>query len=145
MILPIVKIKATATKNASNIVIHTAMDVHQLMKNVYINGEELYREQFHAIYLNRSNRVLGLHHIGIGSEVGVVCDKKIILKAALDLKANGIILIHNHPSGNASPSDADKTLTKNIKIAAKLLDMDILDHVIYVQDTFYSFANEGML
>jgi len=72
-------------------------------------------------------------------------DIRVILKLALEEMATGIILAHNHPSGNLKPSEADKQITKKIKDAGKTMDIEVLDHLIITQKTYFSFADEGIL
>ena len=74
-----------------------------------------------------------------------MADPKLIFKKALDDLASGIILVHNHPSGNLQPSHADRQLTKKIVEAGKLLEIPVLDHIIFADNGYYSFADEGEL
>lgn len=104
-----------------------------------------YRERFAVLLLNRHNKVLGINWVSVGGVAGTIADPKMIFQAALLANASSIILAHNHPSGNARPSDADRSLTKKVKEAGKLLDLPVLDHVILTSETYYSFANEGEL
>lgn len=106
-------------------------------------------EQFHLVMLNRNNRIIATKCISKGGLTGTIADPKLILREAL--LNNGVcalILIHNHPSGNISPSEADKELTQKIKQGARLLDLQVLDHIIIANGeykTHYSFADEGNL
>lgn len=103
-------------------------------------------ELFFAIFMNRANRVLGKVRISEGGISGTVADPKKIFKMALDYKASSMILSHNHPSGNCQPSEADIQLTRKLKEAGQLLDLPVLDHIIYGdKDTYYSFADEGLI
>lgn len=102
-------------------------------------------EQFKILLLNRANRLLGIYEVSTGGIAGTVVDIKLVLSAALLSCASGIILVHNHPSGNLQPSAADKVATKKIKEAARLVDVEILDHLILTADDFYSFADNGEL
>jgi DNA repair protein RadC len=106
---------------------------------------ELMHEEFWIIFLNRANLVLGKKQISMGGMSGTIADPRMIFKAALDQKAVSIILCHNHPSGNNQPSSSDIQLTKNISEAGKLLEINVLDHIIVTQHGFYSFADEGLL
>jgi DNA repair protein RadC len=106
---------------------------------------ELMHEEFWIIFLNRANLILGKKQISMGGMSGTVADPKMIFKAALDMKAVSIILCHNHPSGNNQPSAADTRMTKNIAEAGKVLEINVLDHIIVTQHGFYSFADEGLL
>src|SRR5690606_29882544 len=89
-----------------------------------------HHEGMYAMYLNRANKVLGVLQIGIGGVAGVVADPKVIFQGALKAHASGIILAHNHPSGNSTASQADIDLTKKVKEAGKLLEIILLDHLI---------------
>ena len=103
------------------------------------------REIFVVIFLNRANRINGHHIISTGGITGTVADPRIIMKKALEENATGIILSHNHPSGNINPSREDINLTKKIKEAASYLDISVLDHIIIGNDKYYSFADSGDL
>ena len=106
---------------------------------------DLHHEEFWILFLNRANMIIGKQQISFGGMAGTVADPKIIFKAALDNKASSIILCHNHPSGNIKPSEADIRLTKNLAEAGKVLEISVLDHLIVTQNSFYSFADEGMM
>ena len=102
-------------------------------------------EYFYVLYLNRNNQLLGCHQISKGGFTGTVIDVRIIYQIALKACATSILAIHNHPSGNLSPSDADQQITQKIKEAGRLLDIQLLDHLIITSEKFFSFADEGML
>ncbi len=102
-------------------------------------------EVFAVIFLNKANRIIHFEVISEGGITGTIADPRIILKRALEENAVGIILCHNHPSGSLKPSYADTRLTKKIKDAARLLDIEVLDHVIVSEEGYYSFADDGML
>lgn len=102
-------------------------------------------EEFLVLCLNRANRILGWAKISQGGMSGTVADPKVIFQVALKSNACSIILAHNHPSGNAQPSEADILLTRKLKDAGVLLDLPVLDHLILTSEGFYSFADEGLL
>ena len=102
-------------------------------------------EEFWIILLNRANRVIKKMQISQGGVAGTVADPKIIFKHALDELASAIILAHNHPSGNLNASQADLDLTKKLKEAGKLLDIQVLDHLIVAGQKYFSFADEGLM
>ncbi len=104
-----------------------------------------YTEEFRILLLDRANKVIANLSIGQGGFSGTVADPKKIFKEALANSASGIILAHNHPSGNRKPSDADISLTKKLKRAGDDLEIHILDHIIVTNDGYYSFADEGSL
>jgi DNA repair protein RadC len=103
------------------------------------------QEVFAVVYLNRGNRILSLETISEGGLTGTVADPRIILKKALEQDATSLVLCHNHPSGNLTPSKADEQLTYKIKQAAALMDIAVLDHIIVSQEGYFSFADEGMI
>lgn len=105
----------------------------------------LQHEEFWAIYLSNSNRVLYSKQISKGGLTGTVVDVRLVLGKALEYKALGIILAHNHPSGNLKPSAADKRITEKIIRAAQSLDIKVLDHLILTEKDYFSFADEGIL
>lgn len=107
--------------------------------------QELAHEEFYVLYLNRGNFVIKKQQISIGGMAGTIADGKIIFKAALEFNACGIILAHNHPSGRLVPSEPDKRLTRQLKEFAKLIDIEVLDHLILSDQGYYSFADEGIL
>lgn len=106
---------------------------------------ELDHEQFWVMALNRSNKIIGQTCISVGGISGTVADTRLILRYALDHLASGIILCHNHPSGNLNPSHADKKLTENIKKAADLMEIKLYDHIIISESGYFSFADEAEL
>ncbi len=107
--------------------------------------EDLPHEEFWVLLLNRSNMPIGLKLVGRGGVSGTVADVKIIFKLGVEGLASGIILGHNHPSGNLNPSEADLALTKKIKEAGKIMDIPVLDHIIVGDNEYYSFADNGIL
>ena len=102
-------------------------------------------EEFWVLMLDRANQVIKKINISEGGMAGTVADPKKIFKMALDSNASSIILAHNHPSNNLKPSQNDIDLTKKLKGAGKLLDVEVLDHLIIGNDSYYSFADESTL
>ena len=117
-------------------------DIYELMKPDLM---DLPKEEFWVILLNRANRLIKKEQISSGGVSGTVADPKIIFKAALDQYASSIILVHNHPSGNLHPSQSDINLTKKMKEAGNLLEIPVLDHVIFSDQGYISFADDGLL
>lgn len=103
------------------------------------------QEEFKILLLNRANNVLGIYNLSRGGTTGTVVDAKLVFSVALKCNASSIIIAHNHPSSNLTPSEADKTITNKLKQAGKLLDITLLDHLIVTKDNFYSFLDEGLL
>lgn len=102
-------------------------------------------EEFYIILLNRANEILGIHRISEGGTSGTIVDPKKVFKLALIKHASGIILCHNHPSGNLYPSQQDKSLTSKIKKSAELMELSLLDHIIVGNNSYYSFTDEAIL
>ena len=102
-------------------------------------------EVFAVVFLNRANKINHFEIISRGGITGTVADPRVIMKKALEEEATSIVLCHNHPSGNLSPSLADEELTKKIKNAAGYFDIKVIDHIIVSEDGYYSFADEGIL
>ena len=104
-----------------------------------------YQEHFFLILLNRANRVLGYRLISTGGMAGTVVDVRLVFQVALLTHSTSIILVHNHPSGMLTPSAEDLALTAKFINAGKVLDISVLDHLIMTKDSYYSFADEGMM
>lgn len=104
-----------------------------------------YFESFAILLLSRSNKILGLRWVSTGGISGTLCDSRIIFQAALKANAAAIILMHNHPSGQLSASDADMKITRKLKDGGDILDIQVLDHIILTSEGYYSFADEGIL
>ncbi len=102
-------------------------------------------EEFWILLLKRSNEIITKHQVGKGGLSGTVADPKVIFKKALDHNASGIILAHNHPSGNLKPSEADMRLTKKIKAAGEMLEITVLDHIIFTDHAYFSFSDESLM
>lgn len=102
-------------------------------------------EQFKIMLLNRANKILGVFEVSTGGVAGTIADPKIIFATALKGNASGIILAHNHPSGNLKPSEADKQLTAKLVHAATFLDILVLDHLILTAEEYLSFVDEGLM
>jgi DNA repair protein RadC len=103
------------------------------------------REEFKVLALNRANQVLGIIPVSAGGVAGTVVDPKIVFGAALKALASSIVLGHNHPSSNLTPSEADIRLTQKLKEAGQALDLPVIDHLIVTKEGFYSFADERIL
>lgn len=122
--------------------IRASQDVYEYIKPKLIDQPV---EQFWILSLNRNNRIINSQMISHGGVSGTVADPKVIFKLALEDLASGIILIHNHPSGNLKPSHADKQLTEKMVSSGKLLEIPVLDHLIFTDQDYFSFADEGLI
>jgi DNA repair protein RadC len=129
-----------AFESISTSKISGSQDAYQQVKHLL---EDLEHEEFWILNLSRNNTIINLICISKGGISGTVVDPKIIFNKALEVKSSGIILFHNHPSGNLQPSSQDIALTQKIQQAGQLLDIQVLDHIIVAGKRYYSFADEG--
>jgi len=106
---------------------------------------DLRHEEFHVLLLSRSNRVIRRFALSKGGVAGTVVDPKVVFKEALDHLASGMILFHNHPSGNLKPSAEDIRLTKRLRDAGQLMEIKVLDHILVAGNRWFSFADEGLM
>lgn len=105
---------------------------------------ELPHEEFWIIYMNNSNKVISKSQLSKGGITGTLVDVRIVFKTALEMGATALILCHNHPSGTTIPSDADKQITRKLKLAGDSLEIKVLDHLIVTETSYFSFADEGI-
>jgi DNA repair protein RadC len=119
-------------------------DSRSAFDTIYPHLGDLNHEEFWVIFLNRANAVIGKQNISKGGVSGTVVDPKVVFKMAVQFPASGIILAHNHPSGNLKPSQADHQLTRKLKEAGKALDIPVLDHLIIGERDYFSFVDEGV-
>ena len=122
--------------------IKTDDDVARLMRPIF---EGMQHEECWVLYLTSSNRLIERQRVSQGGVQATVVDHRLIVKRALELLATQLIMVHNHPSGVAEPSLADKELTKKVKSAAALFDIRMLDHIIISREGNFSFRREGIL
>ncbi len=106
---------------------------------------DLHHEEFWVLLLNKANEVIARERLSTGGSAGTVVDTKILFKTALDARAVAAVAVHNHPSGNLQPSQADIELTRRLRQAGDLLDLPLLDHLIVSERGYFSFADEGIL
>lgn len=130
---------AEATKREA---ITCSKDAYDILLPLF---EDLKHEEFWVLLLNRTNKVVRKEKVSAGGVAGTVVDNKMIMKLAIDTLASGIVLAHNHPSGNLKPSQQDVAVTRQIKQAGQLLDINLVDHLIVTDHGYYSFADEGAL
>jgi len=122
----------------------TSKDAEKFARQFYLEDLSIY-ESFFILLLNRSNTIQSGVKISQGGTSGTVIDFKIIAKFAIESLSHGIILVHNHPSGNLTPSEEDKRITEKTKQGLKLFDIQVLDHLILTENNYFSFADEGMI
>ena len=122
--------------------IKSSQDVYNQIKENFLDLEH---EEFWLLSLNRANQILNKNQISIGGISGTVVDPKIIFKKALNNNAAAIIVVHNHPSGSLKPSKSDLEITDKIISSGKTLELPLLDHLIFTNHGYYSFADEGLI
>jgi DNA repair protein RadC len=122
--------------------IKCSKDVFELFQPLL---SDLAHEEFWILFLNRSNKVINRMKLSQGGISGTVTDVRLVMKKAIEYLSSGIIVCHNHPSGNLSPSEADNRITMKIKEAGNIMDIQLLDHLIITDKDYYSFADNGLL
>lgn len=127
---------------SSSKTINNSKEAFEILKSLFPADTMSLQEQFVVLYLNRANKVIGSYQLSKGGLTGTVADVRLILSVALKTLATGLIIAHNHPSGNLTPSEADIHLTKKVKKAAMYMDIEVLDHMILSCEGYYSFTDE---
>lgn len=122
--------------------IHSSMELADYLKATLKDHSY---EVFAVVFLNRSNKIKHFEIISKGGLTHTIVDPRIIFLKAIEVQATSIVLCHNHPSGNLRPSKADEEITLKLKNAGKLLDINVIDHLIVSDEGYYSFADEGMI
>jgi len=125
--------------------ISCSRDAYDLLLKSWDSDTLEYVEEFKMLLMNRSNAVLGILSVSRGGISGTVTDVRLVFQAAIKANASGIIVCHNHPSGNLNPSESDTKITNKIKEAGNLMDIQLLDHLIITGEDYYSFADNGLL
>jgi DNA repair protein RadC len=125
--------------------ISCSRDANDIFKENWDPDTIEHAEEFKLLLMNRSNAVLGILAVSKGGLSGTVTDVRLIYQAAIGANASGLIVCHNHPSGNLNPSESDSKITQKIKEAGNLLDIQLLDHLIITPEDYYSFADNGLL
>lgn len=124
--------------------IGSSSDASEYIRQFYDSDIEIY-ESFFILLLNRQNQTIGYAKISQGGIVGTVVDVKLILKYVVESLSTGVILAHNHPSGNLKPSREDELITEKIKKALTLVDSSLFDHIILTRDGYTSMADDGLI
>jgi len=123
----------------------SSADIEKAARAVFNADSIDWVESMLIFALSRANKIQGFYKVSQGGINGTVCDPRVIMQFALLANASNIILCHNHPSGNVQPSQGDKEVTQKIKEAARYLDVRVLDHVILTSESYFSFADEGLI
>ena len=133
--------------------IHLTEPIKQLQCNSSAKAYQLFQpvlsflshEEFWVAYLNHQNKVITRQYLSKGGIASTTVDLRLLLKKAFEVGATGLLLAHNHPTGNLQPSQADISLTEKIKVAAQAIDIQLLDHLIVSENGYFSFADENTL
>ena len=125
--------------------LNSSQRVHEALRASWDENKIDLQEQFKILLLDTGCRALGISEIGRGGIDYTPVDIRIILATALKGRATRLVLAHNHPSGTPSPSKSDRDLTKKLAAAASLMDISVVDHIILTRDSYYSFADEGIM
>lgn len=134
--------KRMQSRKADNKVIKCSEDIYNVMHRYLQN---LDHEECWVIFLNQSSRIIRKQRVSVGGLASTQVDVRLILREALKVSATSLILVHNHPSGNVRPSSDDDRLTMSLQQASKILNIRMLDHVIYSDYSNYSYADDGRL
>ena len=124
--------------------IKNSSDGAKILRPLFEDSIEIYESMF-AIFLSRSNETIGWLRVSQGGLSGTVVDNRLILNAAIGSLCSGIIIAHNHPSGNTKPSDADLNVTQKLKNACSILEINLLDHLIITADSYLSLSDDGLI
>lgn len=125
--------------------IKSSLQVYEMVKKHWNPNHLELHEEFKVIFLNQGNRVLGIYDLAKGGISQCTVDVRLIFSIALKVNSSGIMLVHNHPSGNLTPSAPDTAITKNIREIGVLMNIKLLDHLIITKENYYSFADHGDL
>lgn len=129
----------------SNSQINSSYDAVNIVRKVWNDDTIEMQEEVKVILLNHSNSVLGVYNLSKGGMTASLVDIRLILSVTLKCLATGVILVHNHPSGNLKPSTSDLTIVQKLKDSCKLLDISLLDSIIITKDSYMSFNDDGLI
>jgi DNA repair protein RadC len=135
----------TTIDPADRIRIESSKHTYQILKEVFNPDTINLLEETKLILVNRSMRILGIYNLSKGGINSSLIDSRIVFVTALKAAAVGIILAHNHPTGNTQPSPADLKVTRRLSQAGKLLGIKLIDHMIITSSDYYSFAEHNLL
>lgn len=141
--IPEIKVRMNKGKTFDVDTVKSSQNVYDMLKRVY--GKNLFQEHFVVLLFNRANKLIGFYKHTIGSSNATLADIPMIIGIVTKSLAQSVIISHNHPSGNTQPSEADKALTKKAKIALDSVGIALLDHMIYTENGYFSFADDGIL
>lgn len=140
-----IQVSYKATSKQDRVKITNSITAKELLMDNWDMDKIELVEEFKILLLNRANEVIGIHTLSKGGNSACIVDLKVLFGIILKSLASSVILVHNHPSGNLKPSEADKSICKKVQDGAKLFDLKVLDNMIITVDSYYSFADEGTL
>ena len=135
----------TEVKPSERQKITASKDAYEIFLQTWDKDKIEFIEQFKVLLTNRANRVLGIVEISHGCSTGTIADPKLIFAAAIKANACGLIMAHNHPSGNRQASQADIELSRRMKEGGKILEINVLDHIIVTTEGYLSMSDEGLM
>lgn len=135
----------TKVKPSQRPKVTSSKDAYDILLENWDEDKLEFIEQFKVLLLNRASKVLGIYEASTGGVSGTVADPKLIFAAAIKANASAVIISHCHPSGQLRPSDADINLTKKLVEGGKFLEIHVLDHIIITSESYFSFADEGLM
>lgn len=148
MKIPNIQVKVTwdkSVKKSEIVQITSSQSAVDLLREIFSKDTFGWTEEMILLCMNRANKPIAYYKVSSGGVSGTICDPKVVFTLALGTTSSAIILAHNHPSGNTTPSKADEDLTTKIKKGGELLDIKLLDHIILTDDGYYSFADNDNL
>lgn len=143
--VPEITLNFQRVRKGTDISLSNADQAAEAIRSFYERGELDLRESFFVLYLDRQNKPIGYYRHSTGGIASTVVDNRLILATALKCLASAMIIAHNHPSGNLQPSESDKILTKKLTEGGKLIDVQVLDHLIITSTGYSSFADSGLM
>ena len=140
-----IEVSYSMGKSFGNLVITSSEDAYAILRECYNKKTIELREEFRILLLNRANKVIGVNLLSTGTTTGTVVDIKLLAAIAIKTNSSGVIVCHNHPSGNLKPSHVDRQVTERIIKALQLFEIKLIDHVIISLEGYYSFADDGLI
>ncbi len=133
--------------NKSDISIHNSDDIYSVMQRILLREEKVDRgrEHFWTISLDNAHKILNIELVSMGSFKATIVEPMEVFSVPLQKRAVKLVLVHNHPSGKLKPSEADKDVTDHLIQVGRIMNIPVLDHLIITENTYYSFANSGLL
>lgn len=138
-------LKYKGTKKTDLKKINSSKDAAEVLRLIFNADTIEYTEEFIMLCLNQANKVIAFYKVSSGGQTATVADIRVIATIALNSAATNVIIAHNHPSGNTTPSAADKAVTNKIKEGLAILEIKLLEHIILTDESYFSFADEGII